>query len=596
MELDLNKYPWINLAVQAALQPSQQQQPAVNLTQPNIPYPQIQQPPQYTKTQNPSEYEQNAGYFSNITPNFLAGVNKTDIPNRNALLDAREIFAAKKSWEDADRIESGLTEMLNDKNLTTDQKNLINSKLIDVQNVKKNSSDYANMLRNGGFNLYGFGAENTVGESAQALHNYQQRGMETLLNLPSYQERAFDKEMELAQNGMKPRDINFALEKYELPKIKREMANQYRDGVALYGMNPDGSLNEFGAEILSRMADVNPTSANAYSSLFANPKDTFTADQNMLQNIFNQDNANWRAILQAKENRWGKQYDAANHLYELLTTLGYDHEKHQDNLKQRQYEFGETGKLKEKNLEIEGYKNQVDAYFKALKEEREQMEAYLKTPEGKVEYARRLAKLNGLKEGTQEFNDYVMSMSSVSKLPTTDDHKKSANKLGNSFLFLQDSLYSGNIEKLKEDIQQTRNELRDPESDFKKQFTPYETWEAMKLLDLYEEAAEGNIGVRELGDKSYALLHPDWKPDPSDFDREPVWYWDMDKQQRKKYDEAVNRESLKQQPRQGGFGVSSASNSSVNNSLSTVPPGSSLGGHYPNAAKTGYGAAYIPNR
>ena len=363
MELDLNKYPWINPAVQAVSQLSQSQQPARN----NIPYPQIQQPPQYQKTQNPSEYEQNAGYFSNITPNFLAGVNETDIPNRNALLDARNIFAAKKSWEDADRIESRLTEMLNDKNLTADQKNLLNLKLIDAQNVKKNSSDYAdyaNMLRNGGFNLYGFGAENTVGESAQALHNYQQRGMENLLNLPSYQERAFDKKMELAQSGMKPCDINFALEKYELPKIKREMANQYRDGVALYGMNPDGSLNEFGAEILSRMADVNPTSANAYSSLFANPKDTFAANQNMLQNIFNQDNANYRAGMQRDQNIWQSLFNAANTRQNLLTSLGYDYGKHQDNLQYNYDNLNSTNAYRENQIALQTAKSNADLALK----------------------------------------------------------------------------------------------------------------------------------------------------------------------------------------------------------------------------------------
>lgn len=496
---------WINTGISLlSLPPQNSQQPEVNVSQPagnNVPIPEVQPPPQYPKTQNPTEYEQNAGYFSNITPAFLAGVNETSSPSRTAILDARNIWLAKKSYEDADRADKALNEMLQNENLTADQKNLINSKLIDVQNVKKNSSDYANMLRNGGFNLYGFGAENTVGESAQALHNYQQRGMENLLNLPSYQERAFDKEMELAQSGMKPRDINFALEKYELPKIRREMTNEYRDGVALYGTNPDGSLNEFGAEILSRMADVNPISANAYSSLFANPKDTFAADQNMWQNIYNQDNENYRTGMKIGANIWGKQYDATNDLQKFLIALGVDWKKFQENMGLNREQLKLTNEHKDRQLQIEEFKARISE-FKA------QNEAYRNSPQGQFDSWLIVAPYATGSDDPEVNRQWATNQVAKGNNINHGDVKvqEAVNVFEKEAFNIKNELANGNYDKAKELINSTRIRINSSENKYAGVTTLDHQKSWLDLLTQFEKVANKEITYADMMKNYYESI------------------------------------------------------------------------------------------
>ena len=186
--------------------------------------------------------------------------------------------------------------------------------------------------------------------------------------------------------------------------------------------------------------------------------------------------------------------------------------------------------------DIERKKMNLDAYFKEIEGNRKQYETWAKTPEGKFSAAYQLCKLNGIDPNSAEGKHYIQIYSSDGKWGKEDSYIETVNLFGSQLTGLKKSLYSGDIDGLKEQIQTLRESLKNPESDFAKKFNAFQTAEVNEFLDLYEKAADGKIGVMDFANMSYALEHPGWKPDP---DKDPEWYLNMSPEEKTEFGKLV---------------------------------------------------------
>lgn len=170
-----------------------------------------------------------------------------------------------------------------------------------------------------GINIDGYGMKNSLAEASQNYLNDTYRGLNNILNhdmtSDEYYQQVFNR---VKENGGTDTVAT---------KIARERAGVYqaqrvsRLGSAFenYGVNPNGSVNNIGVQILAAMGQENPTSANFYSNNYGTPKDEYAYGnaiglqnnqaKNQYTNSYNLNNQKFDLNEKSADNELGRKKD-----------------------------------------------------------------------------------------------------------------------------------------------------------------------------------------------------------------------------------------------------------------------------------------------
>ena len=266
--------------------------------QPNTPNPKQEQPapqqqkpllnnlPQENKTLSQYKLAQSQNYLDPLMNPTQAGVQ-------------RDLFSYKNEWQNANDAKLILQKELDDLSKgrakpatnaegetaseTVDDTETQKQKLqegIDLLNFHQSElAKAAEMTRNTahalGIDTTGFNANNTLAESQQIMHTNDARAVQGLLNLRSSREQEGDYYRQLREQGYN---------EYAARKISREKGgdfqnnniNQLWNGIRDYGINGDGSLNNFGAALLGKLSREDPAMVELFANQYASPKETLS--------------------------------------------------------------------------------------------------------------------------------------------------------------------------------------------------------------------------------------------------------------------------------------------------------------------------------
>ena len=235
--------------------------------------------------QNLNPYPQNEnGYLPTPVNSAVSGIH-------NNLLNFKTEYA------DAENKIQELTPYLQNGNDNQKRmaQNYINS-WRDYQNALTNEADMLReTARNLGVDTTGFNKENTLAESQQLMQTNNARAIQGLLNLKSVPEQQRDIYNSARQLGMTKHDSRILSANMD-GEIKRNLENQLIEGLQTYGFNSDGSMNQFGAILTSKLAAVNPYVAEPLLKTLPTP-----------QNAYSEMNENQRLLAQLQGQ--SEQYD-----------------------------------------------------------------------------------------------------------------------------------------------------------------------------------------------------------------------------------------------------------------------------------------------
>ena len=222
-----------------------------------------------------------------LSENFQPQYQATDyLTNPLAFKYQKELLNAKNAWNTAEDDIKLRQQLINQGALTDDQKQGELNKIALLKQHQQDLNNAANMTRKTagtlGIDLTGFGADNTAEESQQYFLNNNARAMQGLLNLPSVQSQQKNYYEQMKKAGLSDRLARkAAAQKFD--EFRENNVNNLRNGLFNYGVNSDGVINEFGVQILGRMANENPYAVETLANLLPN-----------LKNAYNEENANYR--------------------------------------------------------------------------------------------------------------------------------------------------------------------------------------------------------------------------------------------------------------------------------------------------------------
>lgn len=225
--------------------------------------------------------------------------NKTDTPQSDAnfklfrdnypIMSPREyqarkgIYATKVGWQQ-NQEEIDYLNKLNPQ--TEDQKKLIQARIDTLRAGQKDYADAATVLRNTagvmGWNMTGLGADDSFDKATQLLALDQARGTAELMDMPStvaQKRKIYD---QMLERGVAPHMARAVAESYH-DEYREENIRRLNEGIMAYGLNPDGSLNDFGGMLARKLAYEDPTGAQHIVTSYAAPKDLFTHNAAMAQ-------------------------------------------------------------------------------------------------------------------------------------------------------------------------------------------------------------------------------------------------------------------------------------------------------------------------
>lgn len=516
---DLNNYPSMNNFIQQAIpivtQLPRPQQPAENQQQQNpsfnIPQTEVPQPPQTNLSpaqtaQNVNEAQQMINDNSqNKTPLIIFDSN-SGLPNRNDDMsgvfskiskdpltgqnysDAKKLFDLKSTWE---AIEKGLAA---NKDLSAD-------KVAAWRNEQKNIADYAAMIRRSavenGFNPddYGLGSGNTLEQSTQALHYLQNRDMKNFLDLQSAAEKASETYNELRAQGVEPYRANY-LANREFDGNRRDVMNQLSNALHTYGINPDGSYNSYGHQIMEKMYQENPQIVkDLYTSQFANPKEVYSAQNTMLNNLLAQMGADSRTAAQIAANMYGKQFDAYNDFVKLGLVRDFQHKENEANRA-----------ISWKQLSLQEQRDRTNAYNSGIKNMIEYEKYLANTTEGKFKSLFNIADI--LYKGDVDKMTAFMEQQYHGGASGNKNYQaqETANKtFKNNLTLIKNAIRNGDKEKAKEIIAKLNTDFGDKDAGFVGVWGDSDFIKATTTLGLLSDAIDEKIGFAEVDKMIYDL-------------------------------------------------------------------------------------------
>lgn len=487
----------------------------------NIPQPETPQPPPINLNSNQTSQNVDAAQqmindnAQNKKP-LVTFDSNSGLPNRNDNMsglfnsisrtpaltgqnfsDAKTLFDLKSTWA---AIEKGLE---NDK-LTDEQRNYLRGQ-------QNNIADYAAMIRRSavenGFNPddYGLGSGNTLEQSTQALHYLQNRDMNNFLNLQSASEKASERYNELRAQGIEPYRANY-LANQEMGANRRDVINQLSNALDTYGINSDGSYNSYGLQILRKMYNEDPKLVSLYTSQLANPKEVYSAQNTLLNNLITQAGANDRTTAQLLTNIWGQKFGAAVDLEKLAATLGFNREENDKNRDLQDKHFKLTNEYKWAALSQKEQNDVATAYNNSIKNMIEYQKYLSNTPEGKFQ-----SNVNIARQLYGDDVDKIAAFLEVQYHGGASGNKnyqaqETANKtFKNNLVLTKNAIKSGDKEKAKEIIAKLNTDFGDKDAGFVGTWNDSDFIKATTTLGLLSDAIDEKIGFAEIDKMIYDL-------------------------------------------------------------------------------------------
>lgn len=531
----------------------------------------------YGQNQNPqlnlSAFTSLPSREQNMT-NFIAGISTQPNLTAHQMTTARNLFDLKTYY---DNIEKGLAA----------NKDLPADKVAAWRNKQKNIADTAAMIRRtaeaNDFNpdAYGLGSGNTLGESAQALHYLQNRDMKNFLDLKSAAEKASDRYNELRAQGVEPYRANY-LANREFDGSRRDVMNQLSNALHTYGINPDGSYNSYGHQIMEKMYAEDPEIVkDLYTSQFVNPKERYSAQQTLLNNLLTQAGADNRAAAQIAANIYGQQFGAAIDLKKLAATLEQQYGIHKDNLEFNYDNLTATKEYRDKQIELEAAKTQNQAALNAQR-------LFQSSPEGKLYSVNLFADYLGLQG--EERARYIRNQIDKNP-PDTKKLDQARQTLERSMLNISKTLKIGDYEKAKELISALKSELADTSSIYVN--IPVEDDPIIgRQIEIYEGVANKTMSASAADKAFYDLMNPSTSPVGNGDE-----YMDRLRKNPAIFKAIIDDYNKNFRDKHLGFGDNLKNlEEYIKKHPSMVYYGSSLGNNYvgQNPAETGYGAKRYP--
>ena len=126
-----------------------------------------------------------------------------------------------------------------------------------------------------GIDTTGFNANNTLAESQQIMHTNDARAVQGLLNLQPVQTQMRNYYNQMRQQGLSDREARLATSQMH-DEFRINNINQLWNGIRDYGINGDGSLNNFGAALLGKLSREDPAMVELFANQYASPKETLS--------------------------------------------------------------------------------------------------------------------------------------------------------------------------------------------------------------------------------------------------------------------------------------------------------------------------------
>jgi len=413
-----------------------------------------------------------------VPTTLLPNLNRQEYLDADSMQTLNSLYVAKNLYQNYDDIQQKAAEKLAEQDLSAKDRLEWQKTYDNAVQIKENAANYGHMARQNllqfGINSedYGLGSGNTYDEATQAINFLHQRDMRHFLNLPSSKEMERQRQQEYMDAGL-GRSWARYLAREDREEINRELSGQYLGAMQTYGLNSDGSLNNYGFALASKWAKDDPTSANLYLQGYATPNAQYQAQNTLLNNIVNNDSATQRHILSILANQEHQDKNIEARLEMLQQTQDWQGDQNNQN---RAIQWANLD-LRQKQLELNAEKAANELVLK-------NQEMWNKSPEGKVYQATILGRYLGY-DG-DELSEFVMAQ--FKQIPNAEKRKTAYNEFDTASADIEKLIKDGEFEKAKESIDALYNRIRDFGSDFKYvSLDDREIWAGM--IDVYTKAA-----------------------------------------------------------------------------------------------------------
>lgn len=393
-----------------------------------------------------------------------------------------------------------------------------------------------------GLDTTGFGAEDTFSDAVQRMNYNRNRGMFDLLDTPSTVAQKQNIYDQMLRRGVAPHMARAVAESYH-DEYREENIRRLNEGIVAYGLNPDGSLNDFGGMLARKLAYEDPTGAQHIVTSYAAPKDLFTHNSAMATANFNAKSALDRELERIKS----AQAIAGAKLLQ-------DQKQHEDKMQ------NESAKIA-----IDKHRVEIDAAYKEAQLKQSEEERYSKTPEGQYVGWWRYGVIIGNAFGWTDAEIGKFAHNMVTAKNGVGDMDKPYEEISglfrNQLSRIEKALMAGDVEKAQE-IWTTVDKLAS-DVEFKNisLLTQDDTDFIDSRLRLYQKVMAGKMTVQELEKilnvSSYKGGN-DQKLD--DFRNSPEFKKDIDKAKEKKKNSAEvvqNIEDINKQISEKGYYINS---------------------------------------
>lgn len=303
--------------------------------------------------------------------------------------------------------------------------------------VMEDTATNANLLRENaqrlGLNTTGFGADDSFGDAVQRMNYNRNRGTFDIMDMPSTTAQKREVLFDLVRQGTAPHVAREVAEMFH-DKFREENIRKLNEGIMTYGLNPDGSLNDFGGMMLRKLAYESPVDAEHIAQSYAAPKDLFGVNAQInLANLNNQA-------------AWDRELESLRNAQAIADA------KLQQN--DRQFMMNYDLNVTKLNLDIQKMNNDVE--YRNAQLQQSERERWSKTPEGILDGWLRFGAVVGQAFGwtEQETNDFArMAVNKVmfgDKGSNNKDYEEIKGKIIGQFTRLETALANKDVAKAQE--------------------------------------------------------------------------------------------------------------------------------------------------
>ena len=250
-----------------------------------------------------------------ISQDFLNKTYTLPVPNPQDMKLVNAATDSKILYNQSQQHINGLENSLKNSNLTDDQRTKIQNSIEDERKYQAHLADNMEMLRNANpnfdFNAYGFGRDNTVQEAVQARENLLSRVQNSLYDANDDAWQKVQQVYDDARARGIPASVADGMAQREKDRLGREIRAHRNDMFANYGVNSDGTINQFGTQLLGSMARNDPDAAKLYTQILTTPQQVYQTDNATMNNLLNLSAAGERQAQQLYYNMLSDAYKNA---------------------------------------------------------------------------------------------------------------------------------------------------------------------------------------------------------------------------------------------------------------------------------------------